>query len=226
MLVQVYGITTPEDGALVSSLRPDHVGVVLDEGIATWDSVAEEDLPQIREAVEGVTVVALSLAIEPGRILRTAELTQPGIVHLARAEAIGPERLAGLRKRLESELMLTVPVRGPESVELARVLARCCDYLLLDSADPASGVVGATGLVHDWALSRRIVEAVDIPVILAGGLGPENVVEAIRAVRPAGVDSETRTSRADDRRRKDPELVRRFIELARGSAEGAGTQRS
>jgi phosphoribosylanthranilate isomerase len=78
-----------------------------------------------------------------------------------------------------------------------------------------TGVVGASGLVHDWSVSASVVAAVDVPVFLAGGLGPENVVAAIERVRPAGVDSETRTSRDGDRRRKDPDRVRRFIELAR-----------
>jgi phosphoribosylanthranilate isomerase len=95
------------------------------------------------------------------------------------------------------------------------------DYLLLDSAHPQSGQVGATGLVHDWALSRRIAESSAVPVVLAGGLGPANVREAIEAVRPFGVDSETRTSRDDDRRRKDPEKVRVFIEQARSADLGA-----
>ena len=76
-------------------------------------------------------------------------------------------------------------------------------------------MVGATGHTHDWSLSAALVAAVERPVILAGGLGPENVLEAIERVRPAGVDSETRTSRADDRRRKDPDRVRRFIETAK-----------
>ena len=64
-------------------------------------------------------------------------------------------------------------------------------------------------------MSRQIVAAVDTPVILAGGLGPENVLDAISVVGPAGVDSETRTSTDADRRRKDGERVRQFIERAR-----------
>ena len=47
---------------------------------------------------------------------------------------------------------------------------------------------GGTGKVHDWSISRRIVAAVPLPVFLAGGLTPENVGEAIRTVRPFGVD--------------------------------------
>ena len=112
--------------------------------------------------------------------------------------------------------MVTIPVRGPDSVTTAQAFAPMSDYLLLDSTDPRSGTVGATGLTHDWSVSRQIVAAVDIPVILAGGLGPENVREAIGQVGPAGVDSETRTSTDADRRRKDGARVRQFIERARG----------
>lgn len=87
-----------------------------------------------------------------------------------------------------------------------------------------SGVVGATGLVHDWTISAAITGAVRAtPVILAGGLGPENVAEAIERVGPAGVDSETRTSLTADRRRKDLAKVRAFIDHARRAArEEAG----
>ena len=80
----------------------------------------------------------------------------------------------------------------------------------------------ASGHTHDWDLSARVVAAVDVPVFLAGGLGPENVAEAIRRTRPFGVDSETRTSRDPDRRRKDPDRVRRFLIEARAAARGLG----
>ena len=97
-------------------------------------------------------------------------------------------------------------------------LAEFADYLLLDSSHPLTGIVGATGLVHDWDASARIVDRAQCPVILAGGLGPDNVADTIAQVRPAGVDSETRTSRDSDRRRKDLAKVERFIDQARAAA--------
>ena len=217
MLVQIYGLTTPEDAALVRELRPDHAGVVLDEGIDTWDSVDQPTARRIVSELGGVTVVALSLAVDPARIVETVAAVRPSIVHLARvADALTPDAVGELRRDIAPvRVMVTVPVRGPEAVEVARRFAPCVDYLLADTAHPSTGVVGATGLVHDWEVSARVVRAVNVPVFLAGGLGPENVLEAMERVRPAGVDSETRTSRADDLRRKDPDKVRRFIELAR-----------
>jgi phosphoribosylanthranilate isomerase len=221
VIVQIYGVTTPEDAAMVDAAGPDNVGVVLDEGIDTWDSVDEATMRTILPELRDTTVVALSLSTERDRILRTVACIEPAIVHLARAwGGLDLEALARLRDDLAPiQLMLTVPVRDATAVDAARALAPLCDALLLDSAHPRTGVVGASGLTHDWSHSRSVVDAVDVPVVLAGGLGPENVREAIRRVGPAGVDSETRTSRHDDRRRKDPEKVRQFIARAREAAE-------
>ncbi|MFC1833859.1 phosphoribosylanthranilate isomerase [Thermodesulfobacteriota bacterium] len=74
------------------------------------------------------------------------------------------------------------------------------DAIILDSLDPSTGRKGATGLTHDWAISARIVEECMVPVILAGGLTPENVREAITKVRPAGVDVHTGVENPDGSR--------------------------
>ena len=91
------------------------------------------------------------------------------------------------------------------------------DYLLLDTVMPGRKGIGAIGLPHDWNISKKIVEDAKIPVILAGGLGPDNVEEAIRKVRPFGVDSLTKTSVKDENGKllhKDIEKVRQFCAIA------------
>jgi phosphoribosylanthranilate isomerase len=217
VLVQIYGLTTVEDAVAVDRLGADHIGVVVDEGVDTWDTVDEDTARAIVDGIEQADVVALSLSTDPDRIVATAQLLQPAIVHLARAHLLTSAELDAVRAAVQpAELMATVPVVDADAVDLARRLAASADWLLLDTAHPDTGVVGATGLVHDWTVSAAVVAAVDVPVFLAGGLGPHNVVEAIAATRPAGVDSETRTSRDDDRRRKDLAKVERFITLARG----------
>jgi phosphoribosylanthranilate isomerase len=214
--VQVYGITTKEDAAEVDRLRPDAVGVVLDEGVPTWDSVDADTARDIVAALTNVRVAALSLSTDPERILATVKAIGPDIVHLARAHAMDDATLHRIRAKVEpAQLLLTVPVDGPGSMEVARRLSEVGDSLLLDTKHPDTGVVGATGHTHDWSISADIVNTLDITVVLAGGLGPENVRDAITAVKPFGVDSETRTSLESDRRRKDLAKVEAFISLAR-----------
>jgi phosphoribosylanthranilate isomerase len=219
VIVQVYGVTTVEDAVGVNALRPDNVGVVLDEGIDTWDSVDERTLRRVVAELSDVEVVGLSLSTDSERVRRTVATVEPSIVHLARAvNGLGVDAVARLRADLDPvQVMVTIPVRNAESVDVARRYAEVADYLLLDSVHPTTGVVGATGLTHDWSWSQQIVAVASVPVILAGGLGPDNVRDAINAVRPEGVDSETNTSRSDDRRRKDLDKVRQFIALARGA---------
>jgi phosphoribosylanthranilate isomerase len=84
------------------------------------------------------------------------------------------------------------------------------DSILLDTAK--SGKPGGTGCVHDWALSRRISEQTRLPLILAGGLKPENVQEAIRAVSPYAVDT---ASGVETRGKKDAIKIKSFIEKVR-----------
>ncbi len=88
------------------------------------------------------------------------------------------------------KIVQVVHVTGTESVDEAQGVAEDVDAVLLDSGSFAGSVkeLGGTGRTHDWSLSRRIVEAVTKPVFLAGGLRPDNVGDAIRAVRPYGVD--------------------------------------
>jgi phosphoribosylanthranilate isomerase len=227
VLVQIYGITTPADARMVVDAGADNVGVVLDEGLGTWESVDATMARRIVRELETVTTVGLSLATDADTIRRTMDVLTPDVAHIVNITATWtPDEVAALRAALAPiPLMLTVAVRDHHALDTARRFDDVCDSFLLDSANPANGIVGASGLTHDWAISRALVAAVSTPVVLAGGLGPENVEEAIARVQPAGVDSETRTSRDDDRRRKDPERVRTFVERARrydasGSSNG------
>ena len=87
-------------------------------------------------------------------------------------------------------LVQVIHVVGPESLHEAVKVAPGVDAILLDSGNPSLKVkeLGGTGRRHDWAISRQIREAVDVPVWLAGGLNPDNAVEAIETVRPFALD--------------------------------------
>jgi phosphoribosylanthranilate isomerase len=87
-------------------------------------------------------------------------------------------------------IVQVVHVVGPESVAEAIGVALEVDAILLDSGDPGRPVkeLGGTGRRHDWRLSRRIREAVAVPIFLAGGLDPDNVADAVAEVGPFGLD--------------------------------------
>ena len=87
-------------------------------------------------------------------------------------------------------------------------------------SQPVTGFVGITGQRCSWNTAAHLVESCRIPVILAGGISPDNVVEGIRRVRPAGVDSCTRTNAIDKRGvpirfRKDLQKVKQLVDAVR-----------
>ena len=87
-------------------------------------------------------------------------------------------------------LVQVVHVTGPEAVDEAIAVAPHVDAILLDSGNQSLEIkeLGGTGRTHDWTLSRKIREAIEVPLFLAGGLNPSNVAAAIREVQPFGID--------------------------------------
>lgn len=116
---------------------------------------------------------------------------------------------------------LVVGLHDQDTLEsMVTRLSPCVDAFITDTYDPLTGASGATGRVHDWRISRRLVEIACRPVILAGGLDPGNVRRAILEVRPAGVDCHTGVE--DDSGRKCPMKVRTFVAEARAGFELVG----
>ena len=76
-----------------------------------------------------------------------------------------------------------------------------------------------SGVTHDWDIDRKIVASVSIPVIIAGGLGPDNVSEAIAVVRPTGVESKTKTDKDDGSHTKDLQKIEQFVARAKSLQE-------
>lgn len=158
-----------------------------------------------------------------GSVLLSSEVTADGLIaHVGRCRPtvlqIVDEPEAGARAALRVahpgvKLMQVIHVEDAGAVEAARNAADA-DAILLDSGRPSLAVkeLGGTGRVHDWAVSRRVVEVSERPVYLAGGLTAPNVGDAIRAVRPFGVDlcSGVRTEG-----RLDPIKLKAFMEAVR-----------
>jgi phosphoribosylanthranilate isomerase len=229
VIVQIYTAQTVDEALALAEAGVDHVGITVSErGLP-----GEIDLATGREIVAALRgqarSVALTVEIEPIAVQVFAAALVPDILHLCGSTVeFPPAAVADLRewmrrRRLPIELMQAIPVTGPEAVAEARRFAHHVDWLIVDSVTETVEGIGAAGVTHDWAVSRAIVEQSSVPVVLAGGLGPDNVADAIGAVGPAGVDSLTLTNHAlgGGRFEKDLNLVRRFVNAARAAAAPA-----
>jgi len=153
-------------------------------------TIAEERIAEIAASVAGKgETFLLTSRRDAGAIVEQQRRTAVDTLQLV--YRLPPAELATLRAALPHvRLVQVVHVLDEASVSEAAEASPRIDALLLDSGDPGAPVpeLGGTGRVHDWSLSRKIVEHAALPVYLAGGLRPDNVAEAIRSVRPTGVD--------------------------------------
>jgi phosphoribosylanthranilate isomerase len=135
-------------------------------------------------------------------------------------DALPPGAHAELRRAMPGvKLVQVIHVIGPASLGGAAAVTPDVDAILLDSGNPTLEVkeLGGTGRRHDWAISRQIVEAVDVPIWLAGGLNPDNAREAIETVRPFALDvcSGLRTGAGYE---LDQDRLDRFMAAVRAAA--------
>ena len=220
MITQIYEAGNPNEARQLVDVGVDYIGVLVGDGEFAGE-LGVEDAKEIFAVVSsGAKKVALSLSRDLEKIEKIARNLQPDIFHLgALPEVLSPDDVRKLKKSFPNiQIMRTIPVTGKESIDLAKQYDGIADYLLLDSKNKDGNQVGATGVTHNWKISKKIVDSVKIPVILAGGLGADNVSEAIQQVHPYGVDSKTKTDKPGSHQ-KDIDEVRRFVEIAKSTLE-------
>ncbi len=222
MKIQIYTMQSVEEAQAVVALGVNHIGITPSHlGLP-----GEVDFETARAIVDGVgeTAVSVALSVESDldAIERMVTAVRPHILHLCGLEnSLPPAAVQELRQRLPNlPIMQAISVAGPEAIDVALAYQDVAEYLILDTQAADIAGIGASGKTHDWAISREIVRQVSIPVILAGGLSPENVAEAIRAVQPWAVDSLTHTNRplAGGGFRKDLDRIRQFVQAAQGTS--------
>jgi phosphoribosylanthranilate isomerase len=211
MLVQIYEVRTPAEAFALARFGVDHVGVLVGDGAFPRELSADRARAIFSAVPPLARRVALSLSADPPR-LRGLSSNRPDIIHIGAAvELFSVRDTRALEDAFpDVQIMRAIPIVYEGSIECAKNYRGVADFLLVDSHDAGDKQIGARGRVHDWTISRCIVDEVSVPAILAGGLDADNVAAAIAAVRPAGVDSKTKTDRADGNC-KDLDRVRRFV---------------
>ncbi|MEO8336565.1 MAG: phosphoribosylanthranilate isomerase [bacterium] len=187
--VKICCIASIEEAELALEAGADALGLV--SAMPSGPGVIPDD---------DIATIASWVGARAATVLLTSRLTVEGIdeqLQHSRAtvlqicDALPAGALSRIRDRHpDVVLMPVVHVRDADSVNDALYLAGEADAILLDSGNPLALVkeLGGTGRVHDWQLSRAIREEVGVPLLLAGGLRAGNVANAVRTVRPFGVD--------------------------------------
>lgn len=224
-LVQVAGIRDAAEARMLERCGVRYLGFPLRLAVHQEDIREEAAARIIRGLAPPVFGVLITYLDDAAEIAALAAGLGARIVQIH--GDIAETELAALRATAPRLLIVKSLVVGLHREEaLNAMIARLSghvDAFITDTYDPATGASGATGVVHDWAVSRRLVQASERPVILAGGLHAANVRRAILAVRPAGVDCHTGVE--DDAGRKCPEKVKAFVAEAQAGfalATGGG----
>lgn len=246
MIIQIYEIQTPHEAESLIEAGVDHIGSVLTPEGSLKRPLLKETIDVVRSSESKSSLIPLFSDIDS--ISHALDFYKPDIVHFCedlnrhKNNRSGLDSLVDLQDNIKERfpeilMMRSIPIPQPgiagffSSIELAKIFEHVSDFFLTDTViinnsgsipdnQPVNGFVGITGLTCNWDIARKLVDSTDIPVILAGGLSPENVFDGIINVKPAGVDSCTQTNACDIhgnpvRFKKDIIKVKRFIEESR-----------
>jgi phosphoribosylanthranilate isomerase len=216
MYVKVCGITRFDDALAAVRAGADVLGFNAVPGSKRF-----LDADSIRATVERLRREALA---ELTCVVVVADLTPARAAELMRE--LGVDRLQLHGDEPASDVDALAPhafkaLRVADAADVAHALEFPGHPLLVDAK--VQGQLGGTGHVIDWPLVEPLARA--RPLILAGGLTPENVARAVSIVQPWAVDVASGVELAHDPRRKDPDKLRRFVQAARGASRTQHTAR-
>jgi phosphoribosylanthranilate isomerase len=207
---KICGLMNERDRRAAVDAGADALGFIVDVPVDTPREVSVERAADLVAAAPPfVTTVLVTMPESPERAVELVDRVNPDAVQL---HGDGPvSDVAYVAANTSAAVLKTVDSADPEGARYDDV----ADALLVDSVDEEGA--GGTGRTHDWDATREFADSVDSPVVLAGGLTPENVAEAVATVEPFAVDVASGVERTGGE--KDHDAVRRFVANATGQRE-------
>lgn len=215
MRAKVCGIRNYDDAMTAVSAGADAVGFLVGITHLAEDKISKEDaLDIIKRLPPFVSTVLVTHLTDRDEIIELAKFLTVNTVQIH--DYVSPEDVQYVKDKLPyCKILKAVHVLNEdEAVKMAEEFQECCDALLLDSR--TKDRLGGTGLTHDWNISRKIVEGSKIPVILAGGLTPDNTYDAVKKVHPFGIDA---NSGVETDGYKSFEKIKAYIDNAKRAEE-------
>ncbi len=203
--VKVCGITAVGDRDDAIDAGADALGFLVDVPVDTERELTPDQAAALIDGMPPfVTSVLVTMPSGPDRALELVEGTGAGVIQLHNDLPV--EAVAAVSEATSASVIKAIDA-DPAAAERYAPVA---DALLVDSRTESGA--GGTGLRGDWDRAAAVRDAVDRPVVLAGGLDPDNVADGVAAVEPFAVDVSSGVERSEGR--KDPEAVRAFVEAA------------
>jgi phosphoribosylanthranilate isomerase len=177
--IKICGITSVAEANLAERHGADAIGLLVGRRHRAHDFVKRDVARRICQSVAPfITPVLVTHLEEPNQIFRLAHAVPCPVLQLH--SDLSPSLLAALHERLRpTKVIGKVSVQSRGAFDRARQIESSVDAVVLGSVEPATDRVGGTRITHDWSLSAEIAANCKVPVVLAGGLTPENVAEAI-----------------------------------------------
>jgi phosphoribosylanthranilate isomerase len=217
--IQVAGVIDQKEADLLIECGVNYLGFPLRLPVNKEDLTEEEAKEIIQKLYPPNYGIVISYSSTADEAIELCDKVGVNIIQLH-----GPIKTAELSKlkslKPELKIIKSLVIGNDNVIELLNNLTKFepfVDAFITDTYDPTTGASGATGKTHDWEISRKFVELSSKPVILAGGLNPENVYDAILKVKPAGVDVHTGVENSSGR--KEEQLVRKFFEQSKKAFE-------
>lgn len=223
MWIKICGIRNPEEARWAIEAGADALGFLVGLDYPSADALELDSALALAGAFAGTGVERVLVTHRVDAVWVAEALDGRGFDAVQLHGDFPLEAIGALRDgRPWLRIARVVHVTGEAAIERAARVARVADIVHLDTR--SGDRIGGTGLPHDWSISARIVAAVaPRPVVLAGGLTPENVADAIARVRPWGVDVNTGVEDALGAKARN--RIGTFIESARHPARGGPSSR-
>ena len=215
--VKICANKSIEDAKMCIDAGADIIGILVGQEHTSNDFVDKYVAKEITDSVNGKCDVALVTHLtNADEIIELTKFIGNNIIQLH--SDINEEEVEKIVKNLPNvKLVRLIHVSSDGEICTDYSKMKYVDYYLLDSFNLKTNQVGGTGLTHDWNKSRELIEKLDKPTFLAGGLNPDNVSKAIMLAKPYGVD--VNSGCKNDKGIKDRDKVREFIKNAKETIE-------
>lgn len=209
MKVKICANRSVEDAQMSLQAGADIIGILVGKQHASVDFVDKVNAKEICTFIDGRCDVSLVTHIENAdEIIELTKYIGNNVLQLhSSIKESEVEKIAKALPNVKLVRLIHVSSDGKICTNIKDI--KYADFYLLDSFNLKTDQVGGTGLTHDWNASRKIIESLDKPAFLAGGLTPDNVAQAIRIARPYGVD--VNSGCKNEKGEKDAKKVRDFV---------------